>query len=307
MKGSIKLTGGVNDRGRYTTHITMASSSSTNLYFRNGLLYLYHEGEGEGERRMSGVSWTPAPPGFSPTDRGNCFNCEYVPYDPEHPTATHLEIEEFLAKLFPDPEVRLRVLTLLAACLDGSLRNENMYFLWGHGSNGKSTFLNLIHSTFGSHSLSIDSNILAKHVAHSDVIWLQKEAAGKRVVSMVDIERNHKINSVLFKSFLSETGVCLYHCNVAPTFTDGLENAVKRRISVIPFESRFVHHTVPVDPEKHVYHVDPTLRENVTVKWPAYFAGMLVWHYQAHYVPMGFLSCPKMDAAKEEFIAAATV
>lgn len=279
----------------YTQQMASAAAAPLSLPFKNGLVTL-------GDT----TTFMPAPPGFAPPVEA--MECDYVPYDSDHPTDTHLEIEEFFGRLFPDPQVNLYVMTLLASCLDQNNRNRPLFVLWGPGGNGKSIFMRLVQATFGSTSSFVDSNVLTGETANDAMLEVIRKVAGKHVVSMEAIEYQNKINSANFKKFLSETSTCFYSCNAPPKFT-GYNESIARRIVVVPFVSRFVLHESRVDPEKHVYLRDPTIHEKVTSKaWTSHFAGMLVYYYQ-HYVKAGLLGIESTSAefgalkkAKEAFL-----
>lgn len=75
-----------------------------------------------------------------------CTKLAPVPYDPDATCATW---EAFLARVLPDPGVRAYVQRAVGYCLTGNVGEHCLFFCYGLGANGKSTFLEIVREMMG--------------------------------------------------------------------------------------------------------------------------------------------------------------
>ena len=229
-----------------------------------------------------------------PTGDHPCMGTHYEPYNPLAPSPKHLEVLNFFETLFPDDATRNSYLTTLSSCL-GDNKEEKMIVQIGTGSNGKSMVNSLMQDTFGSYYCRSPTSIITKQKMSKHVLL---ELQNKRVVDFSD--NVEPILSTNFKTLCSKDDLVVKHstsslggelvsfkptfkmfytCNEMPNFSK-MDEGVRRRLIVIPFQSTFVD---KADPEHHKYPRDPILRDKMR-EWPPYFAGILVWFYQNHYL-----------------------
>jgi putative DNA primase/helicase len=164
--------------------------------------------------------------------------------------------------------------------LTGKTSEQCLFLLYGVGSNGKSTFLNVISALLGdySQSASFDSFLVKKHNAVSnDLARMQ----GRRFISAVEAEGERKLAEVLIKQltggdtitarflfgeffeFLPQFKLWLA-ANHKPTIK-GTDHAIWRRIKLIPFNV-----TITED------EIDRNLEEKLMEELP----GILIWIVQ---------------------------
>jgi phage/plasmid-associated DNA primase len=85
-----------------------------------------------------------------PEDRiSMCTNINYVKLDHSIHKGTIDEINEFMDKLFPEPELRRYMWDHLASTLIGITPDQTMNFYIGKGQNGKSVLVNLMEVVLG--------------------------------------------------------------------------------------------------------------------------------------------------------------
>jgi putative DNA primase/helicase len=85
----------------------------------------------------------------------NCDPIDYVEYNPTDPEQAkiHAEIDDFMAKVFPKPELRKYMWRKLASCLEGA-NKEQTYETWiGVGGNGKSKLVDLMSMALGDYAI----------------------------------------------------------------------------------------------------------------------------------------------------------
>lgn len=83
---------------------------------------------------------------------------EYLPdLGPEPPLFT-----EFLARVQPDPEIRLFLQVWCGYCLTGLTTEQKLVFNFGGGSNGKSVFIDLIAKMMGPYAVSLPFSSLLR-------------------------------------------------------------------------------------------------------------------------------------------------
>lgn len=68
--------------------------------------------------------------------------------------------ERFLFRIQPDPEVRSFLARAVGYTLTGSVREHCLFFLYGEGANGKTTFLETIKALMGNYAVKVESSAL---------------------------------------------------------------------------------------------------------------------------------------------------
>ena len=241
----------------------------------------------------------------------------YVPYDPAHPAPEHSEINEFFAKIYPDPVLREYALTLFASCLEGANREQKFYIMTGVGSNGKSKIVELMSKTFGEYQETLSTTAITRKrpesgAANPDMVVLKC----KRFVSMSEPDEGEKINTSTMKQLSGEDTVkarALFQdqdqfvimakifmlCNDLPPVSS-MDNGTWRRLRVIPHVAKFVDPGVPIDPTQYIYTKD-LLLEGKIARWRPYFAGMLAWYYEHKYLRGGLKEPAQVTAASNKY------
>jgi putative DNA primase/helicase len=162
-------------------------------------------------------------------------------------------------------------------CLSGNVREQCLFFLFGTGANGKSTFLELLRALLGDYAKQADFTTFlmkANDTVRNDIADLR----GSRFVSAVEVEGGKRLAEALVKQVTGGDALkarFLYseYFEFAPTFKiflaanhkpeiHGTDYGIWRRIKLIPF-------TVTI-PEKER---DPELKEKLRAEMP----GILKW------------------------------
>jgi P4 family phage/plasmid primase-like protien len=232
---------------------------------------------------------------------------EYRPYDPNDPIQQ--DIMNFFAKLFPDPELREYVLTLMAGCLEGANKEQCFYIMTGSGGNGKSKFVELMTSVLGQYAGSLSATALTRkrpdsQSANPDIMSIKS----CRFIEMKEPDEGEPLNTARMKQFSGEdfvearglfkdqerfkiTGKIFLACNRMPPI-HSMDGGTWRRIRVIPFDSRFVPAADPmVNPDRHIYPRDDMLDERIK-SWRVPFFSLLVHYYETKYCPHGVKNIP---------------
>jgi len=229
----------------------------------------------------------------------------YIPYDPAAaaPPPEFAEIMDFFSKIYPDPVLREYALTLYSACLEGANHEQKFYIMSGSGGNGKSKIIDLMGKTFGEYQDSLSATALTRKRADAgnanpEFIDLKN----KRFVSMVEPEEGEKINTSLMKQLSGQdmlkvrglykaqegfifTARIFMSCNALPAVSS-MDNGTWRRLVVIPHEATFVEAGKPTNPSANIHPRDPLLDSKIN-RWRPYFASLLVWYYENHYLKHG--------------------
>jgi len=241
----------------------------------------------------------------------------YIPYDPAKPTPEHLEILDFFTKIYPDPVLREYALTLYSACLEGANHEQKFYIMSGSGGNGKSKIIDLMGKTFGEYQDSLSATALTRKRADAgnanpEFIDLKN----KRFVSMVEPEEGEKINTSLMKQLSGQdmlkvrglyksqegfvfTARIFMSCNELPAVSS-MDNGTWRRIMVIPHVSTFVEEGKPTNPAAHIYSRDPLMDVKIN-RWRPYFASLLVWYYEYHYLRHSLIPPAQVTSASNKY------
>jgi len=135
--------------------------------------------------------------------------------------------------------------------LTGDTREQCLFLLHGSGSNGKSTFLEVLQALLGDYAASTPSASLLAKDRHDGIPNDIARLRGARLVTAVEIGEGKRLNEELVKRLTGQdtlTGRFLFAeffdfqpefklwiaCNHLPTIR-GTDHAIWRRIRLIPF------------------------------------------------------------------------
>ncbi len=179
-----------------------------------------------------------------------------IEYDPE---ATREVFEQFMRDIMPDDEVRLFLQRYFGYCLTGSTDEQSILMLWGPGSNGKSTLINIIHEILGDYGIVTPIEAFLHNEKGGSSSAASPELAqlpGTRFVSASEPDTGARFSDktlklmtggekmyvrALFKNpfrFKPQFKICISFNN-KPTIRDQ-SDGVWRRILLVPFSQKFV-------------------------------------------------------------------
>ena len=178
-----------------------------------------------------------------------CTKIIPVDYDPE---AGCPVFKKFLRRILKDNAELINFLQrAIGYALTRSTLEQVLFILWGGGANGKSTFLEVIRAILGDYGLTADSALLMHHKqdgVRNDVARL----VGARFVSTSETEAGRHLAEVLVKQltggdkvsarflysefFEFDTQFKLFLTTNHKPVIRGTDNAIWRRIRLIPFE-----------------------------------------------------------------------
>ena len=241
----------------------------------------------------------------------NCDPIDYVEYNPSDPEQApiHAEIDDFMTKVFPRPELRSYMWRKLASCLEGA-NKEQTYETWiGVGGNGKSKLVDLMSMALGDYASSLQSTVLTRKrpesgAANPDIMAIRN----KRFIYMAEPDDREPLNTSRMKQFTGEddvearglfedqtkfkiTGKIFMLCNAFPAINT-MDRGTWRRVRAVPFESKFVDPNVEdVHPSTNIYPRDNQLDIKLK-KWRTLFMSRLVHIYKTEYLPFGLGHIP---------------
>ena len=163
--------------------------------------------------------------------------------------------EEFLLEIFNnDAELIEYIQLCIGYCLTGSVSEQVMFFLFGKGSNGKSTFLHVLRSLLGRHCVSLPSQILSQKPDNNTSAALAK-LKGARGVITNEVEEGQQMTESLVKDLtggdkLTARELYCKSFDFMPTHKiwqygnhkpqiRGTDDGIWRRIHMIPFTQSF--------------------------------------------------------------------
>lgn len=241
----------------------------------------------------------------------SCDPIDYVPYNPDDPEQAiiHAEIDDFMEKVFPRPELRRYMWRKLASCLEGA-NKEQTYETWiGVGGNGKSKLVDLMSMVLGDYATSLQSTALTRKrpesgAANPDIMAIRN----KRFIYMAEPDDREPLNTSRMKQFTGEdvvearglfedqtkfqiTGKMFMLCNAFPAINTQ-DRGTWRRVRAVPFESKFVDTTVEEpNPAANIYPRDNDL--DIKLKsWRTLFMSRLVHIYSTEYLHHGLGTVP---------------
>lgn len=202
----------------------------------------------------------------------------------------------FLREIFNNDDDLIRyVQKAVGYSLTGTTKEQCVFFLYGNGRNGKSTFLEVVRSIFGDYCSNIQpETIMVKHsqggAINSDIARLK----GARLVTTVEPNEGARLNEGLLKQLTGDDVVTarkLYgdEFEFTPVFKlwmatnhkpiiRGTDTGIWRRIHLIPF-------TMQIPASK----IDKNLKYKLAAELPGIFRwaveGCLIWQREGLGMP----------------------
>lgn len=201
-------------------------------------------------------------------------------YDPQAACPTWIQ---FLESVFNEnDEIKQDVIDFLQKsigyALTGDTSEQVLFFFWGTGRNGKSTFINTVKTLFGDYAKQTNSNTFTAKINESGINNDIARLHGSRFVSAVESEDGQRLSEALVKQltggepvtarflrkeffeFIPEFKI-FFTTNYKPVIK-GDDDGIWRRIRLIPFNI-----TIPIEK------VDRQLPEKLQAELP----GILHW------------------------------
>ena len=217
----------------------------------------------------------------------------YVPFTPENYPEVVTQINDFMDKLFPIPELNKYMWNHLASCLIGTNKNQTFNVYHGSGSNGKSMLTDLMTHALGDYKGTVPITLVTEKRnaiggTSSEIIQLK----GIRYAVMQEPSKGVKLNEGIMKELTGGDpiqGRALYSESETfePQFnlvvcTNNLfdiesnDDGTWRRIRKCDFVSKFLaddeQHT---DETPYIFNKDKDLKYKLPVFAPI-FISMLV-------------------------------
>jgi P4 family phage/plasmid primase-like protien len=202
------------------------------------------------------------------------------------------DLDDFLNKIVPIPNVKKYTLKFLAKCLSGENRDEGFYIWTGTGGNGKSKLIDLTSMCMGDYSCNLPIALLTqKRKSSGSASPEMALTMGKRLCVMQEPDVNETMNigqmkeltgndkiqaRALFKEPIFFTPqfklVCM--CNDLPHIPSN-DDGTWRRLEVLEFRSKFVDSGTDVNHELNRYIKDKTIKNKIPM-WVIPFFAMLL-------------------------------
>lgn len=221
-----------------------------------------------------------------------------VEYDPAAPVRRWVQFIDEITQ--HDPELADFLQRLLGYCLTGDMSEQCLFIFHGHGANGKSTLLEVVHELLGPYAAKTPmTSFMAPKGERipNDLARLR----GARFVSAVEARRRDEFNEPLIKELTGGDRITARflhkeYFEFQPAFKIAMsvndmprieagDEAMNRRFVVVPFRATFA-----------AARRDPDLREKLRQEFP----GILRWMVQ------GCLEWQKRRLTKPEAVTAAT-
>lgn len=200
-----------------------------------------------------------------------------VEYDPRAVCPTW---DRFIAEITcGDAELAAFFRRMVGYFLMGRTDEQLLFFFYGHGSNGKSTFIQVIQALMGSYATQINSDVLMANRSVGGPNASVAKLPGKRLVTANEVTENGRFDEMFLKSvtggdtlvarqvygkheieFTAQFSLVIIG-NHKPVIHD-MSHGMWRRMCLIPFAARF-----------SAEQADPTLPARLLAELP----GILNW------------------------------
>ena len=181
-------------------------------------------------------------------------HCLPVPYDQ---AATCPRWDSFLARILPDTETQRFVQKAVGYSLSGLVTEQCLFFLYGAGANGKSTFLNVLFALLG----GLAAKIRAESLFLKDRDAIPNDIAsltGSRLVVTSELTSGRSLNEAMVKDLTGGDAITARflhqeYFTFVPSFKiwmygnhkpniRGTDDGIWRRIQLIPFTVQIPEH-----------------------------------------------------------------
>lgn len=198
-----------------------------------------------------------------------------------HPDATCPYWDAFLERIMPDQDTREYLARAAGYCLTGRCDYDNMFFAYGKGANGKSTFMGVLKMILGSQLMStVNVEVLLSKKGDNSADYQKAAMQGMRVVLSEEIPANRSLSESVIKNLtggddiqarapyqlpydFKPTHKLWMMGNHKPIIKD-VDGGIWRRIHMIPFLV-----TIPVEERKD--------RSLMTAEFQSELPGILNW------------------------------
>jgi P4 family phage/plasmid primase-like protien len=219
----------------------------------------------------------------------------YIPYNIEDPAFKNTvdEINDFMNKLFPIPDVNRYMRDHLASCLIGTNKNQTFNVYHGSGSNGKSIIADLMAVTIGEYKgtvpITLVTDVRGKIGGTSDEVLKLK---GVRYAVMQEPSKGVKLNEGIMKeltggdpiqarglyceSEIFDSQFSLVVCTNNLFDIESNDDGTWRRIRKCDFISKFIDEGETYNSETpYIFTKDKNLKDKLPSMAPV-FASMLI-------------------------------
>lgn len=118
------------------------------------------------------------------------------------PNADCPKFREFMNRMLVDPEVVSFVMRSVAYSMTGLVDADVLFFLYGKGANGKSTFMMVFKLLLGDLMTTIDVETLLARRADANIDYKKSTLEGRRAVMTDEIPENRKLGESMVKALI---------------------------------------------------------------------------------------------------------
>jgi P4 family phage/plasmid primase-like protien len=173
-----------------------------------------------------------------------------VAYDPAATCPLWLQHMEFVTK--GDKSLAWYIQRAIGYTLTGLTGEQKLFFLWGNGNNGKSTFVDVISNMLGDYATQADAGLLAGGSEHPTQL---AGLRGARLVVADETEKGRKLREQRVKSITGGKKIKARfmrqdYFEFTPRFKlwitgnhkpeiEGADDGIWRRLKLVPFVAKF--------------------------------------------------------------------
>lgn len=225
------------------------------------------------------------------------FTCrqEYLEYDPNSVEVE--EIKDYLAKVFPNPNIRNYFLDVACSCLEGGNLNKKFIVNTGDTNGGKSKTIELLEAVFGDYAINFPRELIIRGPGNSSNAPRPELARvrGRRIVTLHEVGKGECLNIGVLKAMtgndaffarsLHEKGreikpmfTLFMQCNDPPRIPEN-DQATWYRVRVIDYQSRFDENAPwDFDEQRHTNHYQADRHLDIKS-----LAGPLLWMLKSRF------------------------